>query len=308
MAKRKEEVNRSIGSAPVIEGSQIRISMVGFFDLLGFSSRVERVKTPKDFAHVAGSIATIQRYFEHRSDDEGIKELHRILDKKVLAFSDCIVTAVSAETKMAKQEGLFDVLGAEIWDIAYSQNRCVLDGHFLRGGVDFGNWYFHNDLLVSPAMVGAYKEEHERACYPVVAVSERLYRLLSRHPGRQFYSKRWDPFPAQFRQFIHPRSGKRIRFINYLGLMASSLDWQHDRATYEAYMAAPRDSEERNRIMDQGYTANLAGYFEQHRKQVKRAHAAPPVEVKEKYLCLARYHNAILEQFLPRRCDLRLEL
>jgi hypothetical protein len=209
---------------------------------------------------------------------------------------------------MAKEEGLFDVLGSEIWDIAYSQSRCVLDGNFLRGGVDLGSWYFHNDLLVSPAMVGAYKEEHERACYPVVAVSKGIYRLLSEHPGRQSYSERWDPFPDLFRQFIHPTSGKRVRFINYLGLIASSLDWQHDRATYEAYMAAPRDSEERGIIMDQGYTANLAGYFGQHRKEVARAHAAAPIAVKEKYRFLARYHNEILREFLPKRRDLRLKL
>jgi hypothetical protein len=308
MAKTRPAKTRNRRAASLIDQSKIRVAMVGFLDLLGFSSRVESIETEEDFEKVAASIVTIQRYFEHRSGDTHVREVHRIMGKRVLAFSDCVVTAVSAETSMVESQGLFDVFGSEIWDIAHSQSSCVMDGHFLRGGVDFGTWYQKRDLLVSPAMVGAYKLERDRACYPVIGISKSLYRLLRDHPGRRFYSKDWDPFPDEFRAFKHPKSGKKIRFINYLGLIASSLDWQHDRATYEAYMAAPRDSEERGRIMDQGYTASLIAYFQRHKEMVEAAHGAAPASAKDKYVFLAKYHNETVMEFLPKQRGLRIKV
>ena len=164
--------------------------------------------------------------------NRSIHDVQRILDKTVLAFSNCVVTAISLETGMVATEGHFDVLGSEIWEIAISQCRCTLDGHFLRGGIDIGLWFYDKakDLPVSPAMAKAYKDERDRACYPVIAISDQLYRLLRDHPLRKVYSKDIDPFPDQFSSFKHLKSGKRVRFIKYLRLVAPSLDWQYDKS------------------------------------------------------------------------------
>jgi hypothetical protein len=286
------------------------LAMVGFFDLLGFSDRVENIETEGDLRAIAGDVDSIRQRFEYHSTNRWIHDAHRILDKTVLAFSDCVVTAVSLETEMVATEGHFDVLGSEIWDIAISQSRCTLDGHFLRGGIDIGYWYYDKakDLLVSPAMVRAYKEERDKACYPVIAISDQLYRLLRDHPLRKVYSKDADPFPDQFSSFKHPKSGKRVRFINYLRLVAPSLDWQYDKATRDAYMALPRDSDERDRIMTDGYIRNLAGFFEQHKAMITSAYSAAKDNAKEKYHFLAKYHNSELRRFLSKRDDLRIKL
>ena len=128
--------------------------------------------------------------------NRSIHDVQSILDKTVLAFSNMSLYA------------------------------------FLRGGIDIGLWYYDKakDLLVSPAMAKAYKDERDRACYPVIAISDQLYRLLRDHPLRKVYSKDIDPFPDQFSSFKHLKSGKRVRFIKYLRLVAPSLDWQYDKS------------------------------------------------------------------------------
>jgi len=284
--------------------------MVGFFDLLGFSDRVEKVETEGDLRIIARDVDRIRERFEYNTVNRWMRDAHRVLDKTVLAFSDCVVTAVSLETEMLATEGAFDALGSEIWSIAISQSLCALDGQFLRGGIDIGRWYYDKakDLLVSPAMVRAYKEERDRACYPVIAVSDELYRLLGDHPLRRVYSEDIDPFPDQFSSFKHPKTGKQVRFINYLRLVAPSLDWQYDKATRDAYMALPRDSDERDRIMTDGYTRNLVGFFEQHKAMITSAYRTAKADVQKKYRFLAKYHNTELRRFLSKRADLRIKL
>lgn len=279
--------------------------MVGFFDILGFSDRVEKVQSQADLLKIAATVGKIRKHFEYRPKEEHVRKLHHILGKQVLAFSDCIVTSVSVNTYFAREQGLFDTLGSEIWDMAYAQIQCIWQGYFLRGGVDIGFWYHNKGLLVSPALVTAYKEEHHRASYPVIAISNRLYALLRDHPGRKFYSKDADPLPDQFSSFKHPEKG-RVWFLNYLRQMAKSLDWQYDRATYEAYMAAPRESEERGKIMSDGYQRNLVDFFERHKDLIVSAYNAGDDKVKAKYRFLADYHNREARLFLRKRRDIQI--
>lgn len=283
--------------------------MVGFFDVLGFSNRVENVKTEAELVEIAETIESIRKRFAFSSKDKHVKQLHRILGKRVLAFSDCVVTSVSTATNFVRQEGLYDTFGSEIVDMAYSQIQCVWDGYFLRGGVDIGYWYYDKGVLVSPAMITAYKEERDRATYPVISLSERLYKLLKNDPGRRVYSKDADPFADEYASFKYPRTQKRVHFINYLRLGAKAVDWQYDRATYEAYMAAPaRGSDEREKIMEDGYLRSLVRFFQNHRALVEKAHSMAPAEVKYKYRFLADYHNKELRFFLAKRRDLRIKL
>ena len=287
--------------------SKVSLSMVGFFDILGFSAQVEKVKSEAELIKIAGTVESIREHFEFRAKDKTTRELHNILGKQVLAFSDCVVTAVSVQTDYVRSEGLFDTFGAQIVDMALSQFRCIWDGYFLRGGVVIGYWYYEKGLLVSPALIAAYKEERERAIYPVISISKRLYKLLRDDPGRKFYSKDADPFPDEFSSFTQSNSG-RVHFINYLRLTAKSLDWDYDKATYDAYMAAPRDSDERDKIMGEGYRHSLVDFFKRHKELIVSAHKAAGEKVKAKYKFLADYHNKELRHFLPKQRNLRISL
>jgi hypothetical protein len=282
--------------------------MVGFFDILGFSAKVEKVQSETELVELAGIVESIRKHFEFRSKDKSTRETHIILGKQVLAFSDCVVTAVSVQTDFVRSEGFYDTFGSQIVDMAYSQVQCIFDGYFLRGGVDIGYWYHQKGLLVSPALVGAYNEEQQRALHPVISISPRLYRLLRDDPGRKFYSRDADPFSDEFSSFMRPGKG-RVYFINYLRLAAASLDWDPDKATREAYMAAPPDSDERGKIMDEGYRRNLTGFFQRHKELIESAHkAAADEKVKLKYRFLADYHNKELKRFLSKEQRLRIAI
>jgi hypothetical protein len=288
--------------------SKASISMVGFFDILGFSAKVEKVQSETELLGIAGTVESIRKHFAFRSKDKNVRELHQILGKKVLAFSDCVVTAVSVQSEFVRHEGIFDTFGSQIVDIAYSQVRCIWDGYFLRGGIDIGYWYYDKGLLVSPALITAYKEERDRAIYPVISISKQLYKLLRDDPGRRVYSKDADPFTDEFSSFTHLDKG-RVHFINYLRLAAASLDWDPDRATREAYMSAPPHSDERGKIMDDGYHRNLISFFQRHKELVVSAHeAAADDKVKIKYKFLADYHNKELRRFLPKKRKLRITI
>lgn len=105
--------------------SKVSLSMVGFFDILGFSNQVENVESETELLKVAGTVESIRKHFEYRSKDEHTRELHKILGKQVLAFSDCVVTAMSVQTELVRHEGIFDTFGSQISDMAYSQVQPI---------------------------------------------------------------------------------------------------------------------------------------------------------------------------------------
>jgi hypothetical protein len=275
---------------------KVSVSMVGFFDILGFANEVENVDSEEELLNVAAKVESIRRHFEFRPKETDIRQMQAILGKEVLAFSDCVVTAVSVQTSFARQEGIFDTLGSQLADIGLSQFQCIADGYFLRGGIDFGIWYHRRGLLVSPAMVAAYKEERDRARYPVIAITPGLHKLLRDDKGRKMYSKDADPFPNEISSFVDPKNG-RVYFINYLRICADSVDWQFDNATRAAYRAAPADSDERDEIMASGRRKSLIAFFRQHKERIESAHKAAGEKIKDKYVFLAKYHNKELGRF-----------
>jgi hypothetical protein len=85
--------------------SIISLSMVGFFDILGFASWVENVQSGADLLKIANIVDSIRKRFEYRPKDQHVRELHHILGKQVLAFRDCIATAVSVHTEFFSNKG-----------------------------------------------------------------------------------------------------------------------------------------------------------------------------------------------------------
>ncbi len=292
-----------------IRRSKIQYAMVGFYDLLGFSDRVKKIKSEKALEKLAIAIESVHRHFDFASREHDTRDLHKDIKKHVLAFSDCLVTSLSLESDYVRGEGPFDTIGYEILGLAYAQYQSVLDGNFLRGGLDIGFWYNHKNILISPALVSSYNIERHIACYPVIAVSDTLYHQLRKSSGRKQYSKSYDPFPSMFQFFLHPESAKRIRFLNYIGMIIPDLGWQYDRKTYARYMAAPRDSDTREEIMARGYTKTLKKFFGQHRDVVAKAlRNAKQENIRKKYEFLADYHNRELRKVFTKPDELLIVL
>ena len=83
--------------------SKVSLSMVGFFDILGFSAQVEKVKSEAELIKIAGTVENVREHFEFRAKNKSTREVHNILGKRVLALSDCVVTAVSVQTDFCSQ-------------------------------------------------------------------------------------------------------------------------------------------------------------------------------------------------------------
>ena len=79
--------------------------MVAFIDLLGFSARVLGVKTEADLKAIEKDVRRVQRWFDFKTKDDGVREVQKLQSKKVLAFSDCLVVATPSFSELAASEG-----------------------------------------------------------------------------------------------------------------------------------------------------------------------------------------------------------
>lgn len=276
-----------------MDRDKIDTAIVAFVDLLGFSERVADIVIPEDLGQIEKSVKSIQTYFT----SPGYNELNLIHGRTSLAFSDCIVFAASLGARSVKLMGQFDAILSNLSHLASSQSMCVSKGHFIRGGVDVGMWYSHEDVLISPAMISAYRLE-QAACFPIISVSKRLYDILSAHRERSNYHESIDPVPHLFRT-IKDEDGSIIYYLDYISVGVEELDWKFNKGLYDAYMSAPPESKQRDEIMEEGYNLSLQNWFRIHGAMIKRAlRNADSEKIRKKYLFLADYHNEKAKAYL----------
>lgn len=172
--------------------SAIKLAMVGFIDLLGFSERVQSLKTRADVFALDQDLMRVQRWFGHKPTDPVDRASHRIVSKKVSAFSDCIVLSVPTDSALSDYEGDLDIFLNELHSMALGQGEAAVNGIFLRGGVDLGIWYRRKDRLISPALINAYHLEQD-ASAPIITLSGEFVRHMKNHPQRRSYFEKPDP-------------------------------------------------------------------------------------------------------------------
>ncbi|MGH8048676.1 MAG: hypothetical protein ACREKL_15660 [Chthoniobacterales bacterium] len=289
------KIAQGVDFAMTLNQRHLKLGLVAFIDLLGFSSRVERLVTIEDLERIERDVGRVQSWFDHKPTDESIKESQKITAKSVLAFSDCIVICVPVRSELTKVQGDFDVLMSELVSFAITQGRCALNGIFLRGGVDLGIWYKRKDTLISPAMVKSYHLERQ-ACVPMIAVTDDLYGHLSKHRHRGFYHETVDPIPKVLRHFEGLPNGTSQWFIDYMPICLEAVDGSILSKDREVYSAA--DPETRDRIRNEAYWRDCREWIGWHRDGIRTAHAAATVDaVRTKYVWLAAYHDDAVERF-----------
>src|SRR4029077_6899322 len=126
--------------------------------------------TEEELRALDDAVAFVQAEFGHKTRDESTRDANKVMHKTALAFSDCLVISVPVSSPLADHQGSFDLLMDELNSFGLAQGACVLRGTFLRGGVDLGLWYGRQDSLISPAMIHAYRLEHD-ACVPMIAIT-----------------------------------------------------------------------------------------------------------------------------------------
>jgi len=271
------------------------IGMVSFIDLLGYSARVEAVETESDLKAIEKDVRRVQKWFDHRPKDDGIREVQKLQAKKVLAFSDCLVITVPSSSELAASEGDFDIQLGEMVTLAYAQGMCAANGIFIRGGIDYGLWYKRRDTIISPAMIGAYKLE-QTAVVPMLAISDDLILHFQDHPHRKFYYEKPDPVDRYFKQFDLP-DGRRQWMLDYLPLILGEIDGHLTPEERERYQL--EDTSGKQSLRDRAWLRAISETASLHKDQILAAHARAVTDnIRLKYEWLARYHDDSLELFM----------
>lgn len=177
--------------------------------------------------------------------------------------------------------------------MAYAQGQCCQNSLFLRGGIDLGWWYQNESKLISKSMIEAYKQE-SKACVPVIALTSKLYKYFAMHSQKKFYAESEDPVKHMFLEYKH--NGVEFMYLNYIELCCESIGWE----TSAQQIADVQESsgEEKQAIMDNGYTKNTQEWLTRHARNIESAHKIVSVEaVKYKYIWLSNYHNEIAEKY-----------
>lgn len=267
----------------------LRYGLLAFIDLLGFSAKVQSIESDEDLLNLRKEVEGVQILFEHKPTDDLIKETHRITNKKVTAFSDCLVVSVFSESDIAEIQGTFDVFMGEVNNFALAQGQCVVNKIFIRGGADYGIWYKRKDTLISPALVNAHDLE-KSACVPMIAISDKLYGTLANHPHRKYYSSDIDPIRHSFRRFENLPNGESHWFIDYLPACIEVLEGPIVGSERIAYRAASPAEKERMRAVARNKA--LDEWIGSHRDAIIQAgREAANDAIRAKYVWLAEYHN-----------------
>lgn len=262
--------------------------MVAFVDLLGYSARVSLIETIEDLNVLQAEVQNVQEWFDHKTDDEIVKEVQKLQAKTVLAFSDCLVIVVPSLSELAATQGDFDLQLSEIVALGFAQGRCVINGIFIRGGVDHGLWHKRRDTIISPAMVNAYDLER-RAVVPMIAISDDLRSHFFDHPHRDFYHESDDPVRRYFIELEVPDGGRRW-FIDYFPLFLGEIDGSLTASEKEQYRQ--EDSEGKNLLREAAWHRGREELTILHKQRILAAReAATDPHVRAKYDWLCGYHD-----------------
>jgi hypothetical protein len=275
----------------------ISFGITAFLDILGFGDRVLKSKNISDIDDIVDHVRKIQTEFDFAPSDDTVRQVHKYYKKTVLAFSDCVVVNVPLQSEMTEVEGTFDILMSEISGMALAQGRCVTDGVFLRGGIDLGWWYRRGATLVSQSLAQAYKTEG-RANVPVIALTDGLYKYLSKHPHRGFYAKDIDPIHRLLRRYKDDERKVMFWYLDYVSIYAESIGWITSSKQHRSYLDASTE-EEKQRIKNDGFRANLDSWFAVHARNIEKAHKRAKIDsVRAKYVWLSAYHNEVAPRFV----------
>lgn len=277
---------------------KINISLVIFLDVLGIKAKLQNIKTDNDYKHIYRQLTYVKNEFAKESSDEFSIKYEKSIGKTVQVFSDCVVISLSLESEAANSFGTFDPFLAELHHLGLCQMTCVCNNIFIRGGITIGDWYYENDILISPALLEAYDLERNISVYPVLTISKNTFDFFRTHPHRDHYSEIIEPIKHLFRRY-KAKNGKFYYCLDYLGVgYDGSADW-HTYDDLKRYKAE-RDDEKKHDILCESYKKNQKYYLLGHKRAILNALRTHEDQyVMEKYLWLVKYHNNFFNQIEP---------
>jgi hypothetical protein len=274
---------------------------VAWIDILGLSAELQNARTTRDFARAHKKVHFVQRCLEHPPTTDNPKNtrwLQGRFREYIIALSDGLVLAQVFDTPRTFYP--FDLAMEFIEKLLNAQAECVINGYFLRGAVTMGTFYFKNDILLSPALVAAYKLETERSYYPVIIINRELVANLRRLPGHENHPFDWSI--CHFRPFKSPRqkSGERFDHLHYLGYLVTNPNVPHvfsDQELDRALGEKLPPTVEGHRDIYKSRRREVMKLMATHKKCLLQAYAASSTDrVRAKYRWLFKYHNRLIDR------------
>ncbi|RYZ83835.1 MAG: hypothetical protein EOP04_19185, partial [Proteobacteria bacterium] len=181
-------------------------SYVVFADLLGFKQLI--LNTPK--SKVPSLLSRLSSALEKANEflDSGGSEYGPSI---VRYFSDCV--SLITPVKAYEDQNAEASYGFTVPSLAWWQTTMVLEGFFVRGGVDFGPVMVDVRSLFGKPHLNAYDLEQCKAVNPRIIVSDEVLRLIA---GQLQYYATWS-FAGHQTTLLVDSDG--LVFINYLSVL-----------------------------------------------------------------------------------------
>ena len=143
-----------------------KISFITYIDVLGFKNIVASSKPQR--------VHNILRYMKKGLSGSG--ELSKIIERRILNFSDTIIRSTNVLSKTNKKQriGLFY---NELCDIIYFQADMIINGVFLRGGITIDYLYHKSSIIFGPGLIEAHRLESQQAIYPRVIIDNSVFAV-----------------------------------------------------------------------------------------------------------------------------------
>lgn len=257
-----------------MEKSKYNISIISFFDILGFRNIVDGTNDPDEVLRILETL----KYQTIPSPEESAL----ILEQKVSNFSDTVVRTTNIVSEINREYQL-GILYNEFLDLIYIQYSLINDRDvFIRGSVTIDEIYQDSSYVFGSGLNRAYDLEKEVAIYPRIIIDHRVFSILE---GTELLKASYRDLSTEknYIKNIVRESDDGVWFLDYLKAMNSGV---------AKFFMSTTDSK-RIQLTQFDY-----GKFLRHHKQlvIKKSKEFEDLNhIAVKYSWLARYHNDVIE-------------
>lgn len=215
---------------------QLQYYVVGFFDILGFSSMVEEDSKASEPKYLPIILEVL----------ENLAEDHKASSLEVRIFSDSIIA-----TAPLSPSSVLDVI-----ETAAKLQRLFLQrGILLRGGIAFGKHYAKSNVMFSQALISAYHIESKIARFPRIVIQEDTLNFAWHHENSN------NELQSRIRNSVLVDRDRAL-FVNYLSAETLNILTPKIRTCIEANTQPVETVLEKMRwLLDyQNYSAGMHGF------------------------------------------------
>jgi len=267
--------------------------LVAWIDILGFKEELRAAKSPAEFKVVYDKVRMVHEEFskESASDDpESQEETNRNYGRRVISLSDGLVVVQSLR---AEARTFFDDYGffmGYLENLRLAQARCVHKGVFLRGGIEFGAFWFEDDILLSPALVDAYAIETKIAKNPAILIPVKIAKQIAKLKGGPAKANGLDIL-RECEWLEEPQQGK-YQMLDYMEIIVNEDHGWHSEEDRLAYLDRSKPGPELDRIFNESRARQTGKILRSLKARLIDAYGKAPNEaVRNKYRWLMRYFN-----------------